>query len=204
MEGVIFMHKKLVIMIRASILGAIGAVLMQFSFRLPIFPGFLSMDISGLPALIGAITTGPLTGIAVSLVKNLLDPLIFGTNTGGIGNFANFIMDTALVVPIGLVYKRRKDNIGYLAGGAAGIASLAVVAAIVNYYILLPLFSRIFMPMETIIGIANAVNSNVQSVFTLILFAIIPFNLIKGGLVVLVGFLLYQALRPILTRLSNF
>ncbi|MCL2016681.1 MAG: ECF transporter S component [Defluviitaleaceae bacterium] len=190
------------VMVRAALLGALGAVLMQFSTPLAIFPGFLQLDISDLPALVGAITTGPLTALLAVLIKNLLDPIIFGTNTGGIGNFANFIMGTALVVPIGIIYQRHKNVQGYLLGSAVGIVSLVIAAALTNYFILLPLFTQLFMPMETIIGIANAVNSNVNSVFTLILLAIVPFNLVKGGIVVVLGYGLYRALKPVLRQLQ--
>jgi riboflavin transporter FmnP len=189
-------------MVRSALLGAIAAVLMQFDLRLPIFPGFLGLDVSDLPALIGAVTTGPLSAVLISLVKNLLDPIIFGTNTGGIGNFANFVMGVALVVPIGIIYQKRKNLSGYIIGGAVGIVSLVITACIVNYFILLPLYSELFIPMDTIISIANAVNSNVTDVFTLLLFAIVPFNLLKGGITVILGYILYRVLKPVFNQLD--
>jgi riboflavin transporter FmnP len=197
------MNKKIttIVLVRSAIFGAIGSVLMQFSLTLPIFPGFLSLDLGNLPPLIAAITTGPLAGFLSMLIKNLLDPIIFGTNTGGIGNFANFLMGAALVVPIGFVFKKHKTVTGLLVGGAAGIVCTAIVAAFVNYFILIPLFARIFIPMETIISIANAVNHNVNDIFTLIIFAVIPFNLLKGAVVVTVGFFIYLPLRPVMPRL---
>ena len=198
------MKKKIstAVMVRSALLGAIAAVLMQFDLRLPIFPGFLGLDVSDLPALIGAVTTGPLSAVLISLVKNLLDPIIFGTNTGGIGNFANFVMGVALVVPIGIIYQKRKNLSGYIIGGAVGIVSLVITACIVNYFILLPLYSELFIPMDTIISIANAVNSNVTDVFTLLLFAIVPFNLLKGGITVILGYILYRVLKPVFNQLD--
>lgn len=195
------MNKRIVMMIRAALLGAIAAVLWQFRLSLPIFPGFLSLDVSDIPALIGAITSGPLTGLLVLLVKNLLDPIIFGTNTGGIGNLADFIMGAALVVPVGFVFKKRNDTIGYIIGSVAGIASLLIVSSLVNYFILIPLYSRIFFPIERIVEIANAVNHRVVDIYTLILFAFVPFNLLKGSIVVVMGFLIFRALSPVLARL---
>lgn len=197
-------NKKMptVVMIRAALLGAIGSVLMQFELRLPIFPAFLSLDISDLPALIGAITSGPLVGLLSSLIKNLLNPILFGTNTGGVGNFANFVIGTALVVPIGFIYQKRKNVFGYLIGSAVGIVTMVSVAVIMNYFVLLPLYSEIFIPMDRILEIANAVNSNVTDVFTLVLFAIVPFNLLKGGITVTLGYGLFRALTPILKKIS--
>ena len=186
-----------IVIARTAMLGAIACVLMQFDLRLPIFPGFLGLDVSDVPAIIGAITTGPITGLLVVLLKNILDPIIFGTNTGGIGNLANFVIGIALVVPIGVVYHRFKSPKGYLLGSVFGIVIMAIVAVAMNYFVLLPLYSRLFMPMDTILDIANAVNSNVTSVRTLLIFAIVPFNLLKGSLTVLFGYLLYRALKPI-------
>ncbi|MCL1986807.1 MAG: ECF transporter S component [Firmicutes bacterium] len=190
------------IMVRAALLGAIGTVLMQLSTPLAIFPGFLTLDVSDLPALIAAITTGPLTALLATLIKNLLDPIIFGTNTGGIGNFANFIMGAALVVPIGFIYQRNKTAMGYLLGGAVGIVTMVIAAVLTNYFILLPLYTELFIPMEAILSMANAVNSNVTDVFTLIILAIVPFNILKGGIVVTIGYALYRALKPVLRQLQ--
>jgi len=191
------------VLVRVALLAVIATIIKQLGIRLPIFPGFLQLDVSELPAIIGAVTSGPLVGFLVVLLKNILDPIIFGTNTGGIGNFANFIMGISLVLPFAFVYQRRKDTIGYLIGTAVGVVSLVIVSSLVNYFIMLPLFTRLFMPMETIIGIANAVNSNVTSVFTLILFAIIPFNLVKGLLTMILGFLLYKGLQPMFRAISR-
>jgi riboflavin transporter FmnP len=197
------MNKKIttIILVRSALLGAIGSVLMQFGSPLPIFPGFLEMDLGNLPALIAAITTGPLAGVLSMLIKNLLDPIIFGTTTGGIGNFANFVMGVALVVPIGYFFMKNRNIKGYLIGSAIGIVCTAVVAAILNYTILLPLYSRIFIPMDVIISIANAINSGVTDTFTLILFAIVPFNLLKGFVVAAIGFIFFLSLRRVLPQL---
>jgi len=199
------MDKKIttIILVRSAVLGAVGAVIHQFGLRLPIFPGFMSLDIGNLPALIGAITTGPLTGFLVVFLTNVLDALVFGTNSGGIGNLANFVMGAALVVPVGFIYKRRKNVLGYAIGGVTGILCTAIVAAFVNYFVLLPLFSRIFMPMETILSMANAVNPRVTTVPQLIIFAIIPFNLLKGTMVVVFGFIMYRTLSPVLKLLEK-
>jgi len=200
------MNRKITtnLLVRVALLAVIATIMKQFNLRLPLFPGFLQLDVSELPAVIAVVTTGPLAGFLVVLLKNILDPIIFGTNTGGVGNFANFIMGTALILPFALVYRWRKDSIGYLLGSIAGILSLLVVSSLVNYFIMLPLFVRLFMPMETIIGIANAVNDRVVDVPTLIVFAIAPFNLVKGSLVMVLGFALYRGLRPVFRAIECF
>ncbi|MCL2387126.1 MAG: ECF transporter S component [Defluviitaleaceae bacterium] len=196
-----FEKRSVKVMVRASLLGSISVILKQLNITLPIFPSFLDLDISDVPAIVGAITTGPLTGLLIVLIKNLIDPILFGTTTAGIGNLGNFVMGSALVVPIGIVFQKRRDSLGYLLGGVLGILCTVIAAVFMNYFVLLPLFDRFFIPMETIIAIAHAVNSNVTSKFTLIIFAIIPFNLLKATLVVAIGFLIYRALRPVMERL---
>ncbi|MCL1999103.1 MAG: ECF transporter S component [Turicibacter sp.] len=194
------------VMVRSALLGVIAALLMQLSFTIPIFPGFLSLDVSDLPALVGAITTGPLTGLLVMLIKNLLDPILFGTTTGGIGNLANFVIGTALVVPIGLVFRMRRDSVGYIVGSVVGLLSMLLAAGLMNYFVLIPLFSRIFIPIETIIAIAASMplpgSESIDSLLTLILLSIIPFNVVKGTLVIVLGYLLYRALKPFLPYLN--
>jgi len=190
-------------MVRTALLSAVACVLMQIDLRLPIFPGFLGLDVSDVPAVIGAVTGGPLVGFTIVFLKNVMDMIIFGTSTGGIGNAANFVIGAALVVPVGIVYKRSRNNKGYFIGGAIGLVSMVIVACLANYFVLLPLYSRLFMPMETILEVANAVNSNVTNVYSFLLFAIVPFNLLKGGLTIGLGFILYRALRPALASIMT-
>ena len=65
-----------------GMLSALSTVLMFFSFNVPLMPSFIKMDFSELPALIGAYALGPLGGVAICLVKNLVN-LLF-TTTGGV------------------------------------------------------------------------------------------------------------------------
>ena len=182
------------LMVKVALLATIGFVLMQFELRLPIFPRFLALDISDVPGLVGAVFLGPVAGVFISLLKNLLDLLLTGSSSGGIGQFANFVIGASLVVPIGIIYRKYSTLPGYLAGGAVGLTSMVIVACLMNYFILLPLYSRLFMPMETILEMANAVNSSVTNVRGLILLAIVPFNLLKGGITIFLGYLVCRAL----------
>ncbi|MDR0273134.1 MAG: ECF transporter S component [Clostridiales bacterium] len=192
------------VMVRAALLGAMGAVLMQLDLSLPIFPQFYKLDAGDLPILVGAITTGPLTGFLAAMIKIFLDSIIFGTRTFGIGEFANFLMSVSLIVPFGCVFRWRQDNVGYLIGCAAGILSLLIVSSLTNYFILIPFYSNLYrLPVERIVEIVNAVNSNVTDLPTLILFATIPFNLLKGTIILTLGFAVYKSMRPIIARLSK-
>ena len=91
-----------------AILAAVSAVLMFLDFSVPFMPGFIKMDLSDMPALIASFAFGPLSGVGVCLIKNLIN--LFTTTTGGVGELSNFILGCMLVIPAGLIYKRKKNR----------------------------------------------------------------------------------------------
>ncbi len=96
-------------MVKISLLSAISFVLMLFEFPLGIFPEFLKIDLSDLPALIGGFALGPVAGVIIIGIKNVLHFLI-KSQTGGVGELANFIVGAALVFPASLVYNHNKSR----------------------------------------------------------------------------------------------
>lgn len=194
----IFETRKLV---KISLLSAIALALMMLDFALPIFPVFLQLDLSDIPAIIGTFVMGPLAGIMIELIKNILHGLI-ATSTMGIGEVANFIFGIAYIIPLGLIYKRNKNIKSVILGVLAGTISMIVVACIFNYFILIPLYSAVVynQPIDVFINMANKVNGMVTNFATLILFAIAPFNLLKGIMMSVVSYLIYKSLKPILYK----
>ena len=91
-----------------AMLSILSFILMFFEFSLPIIPSFVKMDLSDLPALLGAFAMGPVSGAAVCLVKNLLH--LFITSTGGVGELSNFLLGACFVFPAGLVYHKWKNK----------------------------------------------------------------------------------------------
>ena len=170
-----------------SILSVIGFIIMLFSITLPFFPTFLSWDLSDLPVLVGTIAFGPVAGIVIAFVKNLIK-FVLNTSTAGIGEFANFIVGVSLVIPMGIAYRYSRSVKGYFIGSTVGVLSTVVVACLLNYFVLIPAFARMFIPMEAIIGMGTAVNGSVTDLRTLVLFTIAPFNLLKTLSVVICGY----------------
>ena len=177
-----------------ALLAAVASILMFLNFALPIFPSFIKMDISDVPALIATFAIGPHAGVLVELIKNTIN--LTHTATGGVGELANFSIGVAFVVPAGLIYKRNKTLRGAVIGLVAGLFSMTFTAAVANYYVLIPLYSY-FMPMETIIGMYRAINPYADTLFKVILMSVVPFNLLKGTLVTVLTLGLYK-------RLSHF
>ena len=131
-----------------AVLSAIAFVLAFFEFPVPLSPSFARMDLSDLPALIGAFTYGPAAGILIELVKNVLQ--LFTSSTGGIGELANFIMGSSFVAVAGLIYKFHKTKKTAMIACLITSVVMGIVAAIVNYFILLPVFEA-FMPLDQLI-----------------------------------------------------
>ena len=79
-------RSKLRTMVQIAMLSAVSAVLMMFEFPIPFLaPPFIKMDFSEIPVLVGTFAMGPLAGVVIELLKNILHFVTYGTTTGGIG-----------------------------------------------------------------------------------------------------------------------
>ncbi|MBE6538375.1 MAG: ECF transporter S component [Ruminococcaceae bacterium] len=184
---------------KIGILSALGAVLMLFELPLWFAPPFYKLDFSEIPILIGTFALGPLAGVLMELLKNLINLLLDGTTTAFVGEFANFVTGCAFVLPAALIYKHRKSLKTALIGLACGTASLIIVGALMNYFVLIPTFSEFYhLPLETIIGMGTKVNPAITDLKTLVVFAVMPFNLIKATACSVVTLLLYKRVSKIL------
>ena len=184
-------------MVWTALLSSLSAVLMYLDMAIPVFPTFLKMDLSDLPALIAAFTWGPAAGVIVELIKNLIHA--FTTSTAGIGEAANFLIGSALVVPAGMIYRQFRTKKGALAGLIAGTLIMALTAALANYFLLLPFYAKL-IPLEKIIDLSSRILPAVHDKFTLVLYAILPFNLLKGTLVSLLTLWLYKRISSLFCR----
>ena len=181
-----------------GMLSAVAVVLMAFEIPLPFAPVFYKIDFSEVPVLIGCFTMGPLAGAAIELLKNLLHVVISGTQTAGVGEVANFLIGCAFIVPAGVIYHKKHTRRGALIGMASGTVLMSVIGGVLNAYVLLPVYAKAFgMPLDVLVEMGTEVNGNITSVATLVLFAVTPFNLLKGVLVSLVVFLIYKKISPI-------
>lgn len=183
------------LMVKIALLSVISFVIMFIEFPLPLFPPFLKIDISDIGALVGTFAFGPVAGIAIELLKNILH--LMRTTTGGVGELANFLIGAALVGPAGYIYSKNKSIKTAIIGLAAGTIVMGVVGAFANYYILIPFYQN-FMPLDQIIAMAQAANGLIVDLKSYILYAVIPFNLIKGISVSILTLLIYKRISPML------
>lgn len=182
-----------------GMLGAIATVLMLFEIPLPFAPSFYEIDFSEVPVLIGCFSMGPLAGALIELVKIILKFVINGTVTAGVGEVANFIIGCAFCVPAGLIYKKNTTKMGALTGLIVGTVFMTILGCFVNAYILLPTYAAAFkMPIEGLVEMGTAVNANINSLFTFVMFAVAPFNLLKGVMDSVIVMAIYKKISPIL------
>ena len=183
---------------KIGVLSAIAYVLMFISVPLPIFPGFLKIDISDIPAIFGGMSLGPTAGLIIVIVKNLLQAITAST-TGGVGEFANIMIGGSYVLVVCLFYRKWNNYKGVLLGGLVGIVAMTIMGCIMNYFIMLPLYAN-FMPMEAIIQSGNVINPRVTDLMSFVIWMIAPFNIVKGGLMTVVSLPLFKKMEKILTK----
>lgn len=178
---------------------AIAAILMLFEFPLPFAPGFYKLDFSELPALIATFAFGPVTGVLVEFCKIILKLLFKSTSTAFVGELANFAVGCSFILPASFIYLMKKNKKHAVAGCIVGTLILTIFGTSFNAVYLLPKFAALYgMPLEALVGMGTAINPAIDSVTTLVIFAVAPLNLIKGSSVSLLTMLIYKKISPIL------
>ncbi len=190
---------------RVTIVGicsAVAAVLHMLDFPLPFLaPEFYKLDISEVPVLLCGFYLGPSATVACEGVKILLKLLLKGTSTAFVGDFANFAVGCSLVLPATIIYHIRKTKASALIGMGAGTLCITIFGSAFNALYLLPKFAQLYgMPLDTIITMGTAINANVKSVATFVVFCVAPLNLIKGVGVSALTLLLYKRIERVLFR----
>ncbi len=174
-----------------ALLAAIAYILAFLEFPVPLSPSFARMDLSDLPALIGAFAFDPVTGVMIELIKNVLQ--LFSTSTGGVGELANFLMGASYVMSAGLIYRYKKTKKMAVTACIVSSVIMGIVAAITNYFILLPLFES-FMPLEQLIASFGTFIPFIHTKLDIVLYNAFPFNMLKGLVIGVITVLVYKKL----------
>ena len=184
-------NNKLRVMIAIAMLSSISFVLMLFNFPLPALPPFLKVDFSDVPALIAAITMGPVAGILVALFKNVLYWIFSGSPTGvPVGEMANFATSILFMLPVYAIYRKVSNTKGLTFGLVAGVFAMAIGMSVLNYAVFLPMYTY-FLNMPALTG---------SALRDTIVLGILPFNLIKGLLLSVVIIALFKTMKPWLDK----
>ena len=182
-----------------AIMAAIAMVLQFIEVSIPIIPSFIKLDFSDIPELIIAFAYGPLEGVLVCLLKNLIHmPL---SSSAFIGELSNFLLGCCFVVPAGLIYKKNKSKKTALVASIIGAAVMAVLSVPINYFLIYPLYGKFLgFPIPAIVGMYQAILPAADTLIKDLIIFNVPFTLVKGLIDAAVTFLIYKRLSPILKK----
>ncbi|MBQ8975788.1 MAG: ECF transporter S component [Oscillospiraceae bacterium] len=192
-------------LVMIAMLSAVAFILMFVEVSLPfLIPSFVKMDVSDLPALIGSFSMGPVAGIAICVLKNVLHIVIKGTSTACAGEICNALLGITLVVPASLIYRlmrrnvapaeaKRKGRIAALVGCIVGSVAMGVLSVPINYFITYPAYIKFYgMPLEAIIGMYQQILPSVKNLLACLVIFNMPFTFVKGILCSVITFLIYK------------
>ena len=187
-------------LVKVSMLGAVAMVLMLLEFPLPfIAPPFYEFDFSEVPVLIGTFALGPLAGVIVELIKVLLNLIVNGTITAGVGEFANFLVGTSFALPAGYVYRKHKDKKHAVLGLVVGSVIMVIFAGLINLYVLIPAYGKaLSMPIEAFVQMGSSIFPSIDSLWKLVLLCVVPFNAIKAIAASIVTMFIYKHISRII------
>lgn len=179
----------------SALMGALSIVLAEFlKIKTPI--DFVKFDFSDVPAMLASLTMGPVSGVFVCVIKNAWGCIT--SSTGCIGELQNLILSVSLVLPAGLLAHKSSSIKRAVAGSLAGSVLMAAVSFPANYFIMYPVYSKVFkLPMEVIINVYRAVFPNVETLSDCLLVFNVPFVFVKGLIASVISVALYKKLRPV-------
>ncbi len=191
---------KLVI---TAMLTAVAFVLQYIEVSIPIVPSFLKLDFSDIPELIGAFVIGPLYGVIICFVKNLLH-LPFGSSAG-VGELANFLMGAVFAFTAGIIYKHRKTKKTAMLACLSGAAAMAVMSVVINWFIVYPAYAQMWFggDMNVIIGMYKTLLPASDTLMKSLLIFNLPFTFAKGIIDAIVTMFIYKPLSNLFVRMNH-
>lgn len=182
--------------VSVGMLSAIAVILMYLEIPVPFMPAFIKFDFSDLPALIGAYAFGPLAGVLICFIKNLIHLAV--SQSMLVGELSNFMLGAVFVLIAGFVYRYKKSKKMALIGGIAGAFGMGIFSIASNYFIVYPVYYAVAMPEEVILAAYQAIVPAMKSVLQSLICFNLPFTIGKGLICVAIAMAIYHPLSPIL------
>lgn len=184
-------------MTKVGMLSVIAFILMYFQLPITfVAPPFMKLDISDLPVLMGAFTMGPVFGIIIAALKNIMHIIFKGTMTAGIGELSNFLISSTFAFVSAYFYRKHRTYKGAIISLTLGVLAMTCLAMLSNYFVVFPLYAKV-MPMDAIIEMGSAITPRITGLFSMMIYSVLPFNLIKGFTTAAVMMLVYKKISPI-------
>lgn len=187
------------ILTKTAVLGVLAFIIMFVEFPMPFFAAFLKIDFSDVPALLAGFAMGPWAGIMVEVIKNFLH--LFKSETAFIGEGANLLTGILLVAPAAWIYSVKKSKKTAILGLLVGTVIMALGMSVANYYVIVPLYQKLLnIPTQAVVAMGSKVNPRIVDLKTLVVYSILPFNILKGLILTLVTAVIYKKMSPMLHR----
>ena len=184
-----------------GILAAVATVLFAFVPSIPVVPNIYNLDFSNIPVMLGGFAMGPIPGLVILLIKDVVHFLIRGlSETVGVGDIADFITCASFMLPAAIMYQRKRTLNTAMTGMVVGMVLVTVISVFLNKWFLFPTFSRLipYMTLEKIVETIGKVFPFADTEWKAVLLVTAPFNLIKSIMIMVVTFFIYKPLSPIL------
>lgn len=190
-------NKKVRMITGTAMLTAVAVALQYIEISIPIMPSFIKLDFSDLPELIGAFAYGPLAGVLIAFLKNLIHLAV--SQSGFVGELSNFLLGASFALAAGLIYKKKKTKKNALVAGVAGAVVMAAVSLPLNYFIIYPLYYSILgFPEEAILQMYQLLLPSVKSIFQALIIFNVPFTFVKALISAVVTMIIYKPISPLL------
>lgn len=191
---------------RVAIFGALSAILYItpfLKFPLPIFPQFLEIHFDEVPLFIAGFAYGPLAALLATVVKTIIK-LPF-TSTLTVGEWADLIYSIAFIVPASFIYQKKRNFKGVFLGLGLGFVVQIIVSLFFNIYLMVPFYMFVMgFPKETLLAMAQLANPKITNVeWSLGLYAIVPFNVIKNIIIIAITLLVYKSSHKFMVRFEE-
>lgn len=186
---------KVKALVSIGMLSGIAVILQLLNFPIPPFPNFLLVDFSDIPALLAAMIFGPIGGVLVELIKNVLNYFTVGSAAGvPVGQISNFLAGILFILPTYYLFQKLKTRKGMTFALIAGSLTMGIVMSILNYFVIMPAYTFFlhFPAMST------------PALRKLVVSGILPFNIIKGFIMSTVFFLLFARMQPWINKRAIF
>lgn len=186
-------------MVAIALMSAIATVIYYLDFPVPLMPSFIKLDLSNVISLLAGFSMGPVAGVVVCLIKNLIHLVIKGMGTTmGIGDIFDFVTSAVFVLTAGMIYLKNKTKKGAVIGCLVGTVTFTLISLPLNYFIVYPIYFKAFGGEAAILGMYRELMPDVKNIFSALCIFNLPFTFVKGVICALITILVYKPLSPII------
>lgn len=185
-----------------AMLTAIGVVLQYLEISIPLVPSFIKLDFADLPELVGAFVCGPVSGVVICLMRNVIHMLV--SQSGFIGELSNFILGAVFALTAGLIYKKMPDFKGVIIGGVVGAIVMGIISLPSNYFLIYPLYYNVMgFPEPAILEMYQLIRPSTKNIAEALLVFNVPFTIVKALICVAMCTAIYKPLHGFLSKIKG-